>query len=204
MNCVIIPETQHKHLTTIQGPTHCLVTSLLFIVIRISESLLLNITEVAHDGIKLLASNSNIVTVHNFPILNPQAPDLGEITIVCSISSDESCDYCKCLGSICINSKVGCRTKKGHVSQAVRVEITSILVTDSIVPLTCICVITLHPFAMCLSILELCKHVNCRQVRCCCSSRSPFLANLSMERPIVRWPRRAMSITNFNISNYQF
>ena len=95
-------------------------SSLLFIVIRISKFLLLRAAKAVGDRVVFLASDSHIAALK---FLNPQSYDLREISIIGTVCSDELGDYCKRLGGI--NSKVVRRSEERLVTQAVEILLAS-------------------------------------------------------------------------------
>ena len=106
----------------------------LLVVVGISERLLLGIAEFVSDRVEALSTDIDVAALNHFPILDPQAPDLGELPVIGAVAGDELRNHGKGAGRI--DGKVGVRAKESLVAQSVWVEIAAVFVADSSVPLT--------------------------------------------------------------------
>ena len=129
---MIIPQAQGKDLTTVQRISHGLQATFPAKILLITKQILGICTHLIGDWIVCCYTRPVEFRVLNgLAILNPDSTNFDQISVVCSIGSDELCDEGDGPGGIhCFAWSV----EVGLV-RSVRVEIAAIFIADSSIPI---------------------------------------------------------------------
>jgi hypothetical protein len=135
VHCVIIPYRERENHAVGEGITHGSKTAILLEAIVVSEDRLLSIAVSVGDGVDSIHTCNVADRVFDHSaILDILAADLSELTRAGAIRSDELSDN----GELLVGVDRHSWAVKGRVSLAVRVEVASILITNTLVTLVAV------------------------------------------------------------------
>mmetsp|Transcript_3850 Transcript_3850/g.6473 ORF Transcript_3850/g.6473 Transcript_3850/m.6473 type:complete len:237 (+) Transcript_3850:357-1067(+) len=131
-------------MSTIQRMAHFSVPAILLVVIHITKEHLLLHTEVISDGVLCTRENDGRWTVDHATILHVVSTDLREITIISPICGEELCHHSH--GPQRVHSELSTSSIEALVAHSKWVDVTAILVTDTVVALTFVSVAASNAF----------------------------------------------------------
>merc|ERR1719150_78564 len=184
----IIPERNRHDVAAVQRLAHGRRTPLFHIVVHVPESNLLGRAECIINVIRVVRPQDRRNGTHDHvAILDVEPHHLGEIPIVRPVGGEELRHNRD--GLQCVDLVLGAAAEEHPVAHPVWVDVTTVLVADTIVPLAFVIVATSYALT-----LELpCDITRMRSVRICHAVRLPDV-HLCTARAVLAYPHVAKGV----------